>query len=185
MPAAHHTFSYAKVSTSHSMTKGFILVNKITFNKCGVSTIITDKNIMNKILLTLIVVSACYNNAIAQPDTNLYQTSTSQNVAAWLKNLSLPAGAGHISILDPQMGALLISPNGRNYVKNNSMAAYYQTTTLFNTDLNLAGQSLRSDFRNMQRAGVFMARSPSFMPWGVIEPVQGSAYHYEFIDSTR
>ncbi len=127
---------------------------------------------------------AYYSIAISQPDTNLYQTTTSQNVATWLKNLSLPTGAGHISVLAPQMGALLVGGGGRTYVNNNSMAAYYLTTTLFNTDLNLAGQSLRSDFRNMQRAGVFIARSPTLMPWGVIEPTQGSAYHYEFIDST-
>ncbi|OFX29112.1 MAG: hypothetical protein A2X08_01380 [Bacteroidetes bacterium GWA2_32_17] len=127
---------------------------------------------------------ACCSKGISQPDTNLYQTTTSQNVATWLKNLPLPTGAGHISVLDPQMGALLISPNGRNYVNNNSMAAYYLSGILFNTDLNLAGQELRSDFRNMQRAGVFMARSPTLMPWGVIEPTQGSSYHYEFVDST-
>ncbi len=120
----------------------------------------------------------------AQTDTNLYQTSTSQNVAGWLTNLSLPTGTGHISILDPQMGGLLVSGGGRTYVDNNSMAAYYLTTTLFNFDLILAGQNLRNDFRNMQRAGVFMARSPALMPWGVIEPTQGSAYHYEFVDST-
>jgi hypothetical protein len=139
---------------------------------------------MKKFLFILLIALAFSNNCKSQPDTNLYQTSTAQNVALWLKNLSLPAGAGHISILDPQMGALLISPNSRTYVDNNSMDAYYQTTTLFSTDLNIAGQTLRNDFRNMQRAGAFMARSPTLMPWGVIEPVQGSGYHYEFTDST-
>ena len=139
---------------------------------------------MKKKILILIVVSAFCSSVISQTDTNLIQTSTSQNVAAWLKNLSLPAGAGHISVLNPQMGALLISPNSRTYINNNSMAAYYQTTTLFSNDLNIAGQELRKEFRNMQRAGVFMARSPTLMPWGVIEPTQGCAYHYEFIDST-
>ncbi|MBI3501324.1 MAG: T9SS type A sorting domain-containing protein [Bacteroidetes bacterium] len=122
-------------------------------------------------------------NCFSQPDTNLYQTSTSANVAAWLKNLSLTTGSGHISILDPQLGGMLVSGGGRTYVDNNSVSAYYANTTMFNTDLTLAGQDLRRKFRKMQQAGAFMARSPALMPWGVIEPVQGTL-HYEFIDST-
>lgn len=121
--------------------------------------------------------------ANAQLDTNLYLTATSQNVATWLKNLSNPAGSGHVSISDWQMGTSLLKMNSRHYVDSAGMTSYYANTSLVNTDLNLAGQNLRRDFRMMQQASVNMARCPSFISWGFVEPSQGT-YHYEFIDST-
>ena len=138
---------------------------------------------MNKNLLIVIALFACSINVKSQQDTNLYQTATSANVATWLKNFSIASGTGHISILNPKMGSMIMSVNGRNYVDNNDMSAYYQNTSLYQGDLIQAGTFMRRDFRKMQQVGAFMARSPALIAWGAVEPTQGT-YYYSFIDST-
>ncbi len=114
-------------------------------------------------------------------DTTLGNTETAAKAALWLRNLSLPTGAGSIGALSGFSAQALISDSSRQYADKNGMIAYY-ASAFFTQDLRNLRNKVLQRIVFMRKIGVLAARDPALFSWGVLEPVKGS-YNFTLLDS--
>jgi hypothetical protein len=115
-------------------------------------------------------------------DTTVYETPSAALAAPWLKGLHLPSSGSNLCVLYTNIGPMMVPPQSRMWIDTFSMGYYFQQPFYAN-DLQAASERLQRMMILGRKIGVRMMRSPTFLPWGGIEAVQGS-YEWKYVDST-